>query len=91
MHVQTQANTLAEGVMSVSYLLLIFPDGKGDWISDGCINKSRNLDTIVCECNHLSMFGVLVVCVCILCDLHDETMSKILRYGCSTEHGTSGM
>ena len=36
-------------------------DGKGDWVSDGCINKHRNLDTIVCECNHLSMFGVLVV------------------------------
>ena len=77
MHVQTQHNTLAGktcaffmhiddngGVMHVSYLLLIFLDGKGDWVSDGCINKSRNLDTIVCECNHLSMFGVLVVCVC---------------------------
>ena len=47
--------------MYVGYLLLIFPDGKGDWVSDGCINKSRNLDTIVCECNHLSTFGVLVV------------------------------
>ena len=58
-----------EGVMRIRYLLLIFPDGKGDWVSDGCINKSRNLDTIVCECNHLSMFGVLVVsmCVCVYC------------------------
>ena len=55
------------GVMHVSYLLLIFPDGKGDWVSDGCINKSRNLDTIVCECNHLSMFGVLVVSMCVYC------------------------
>ena len=53
------------GVMYVGYLLLIFPDGKGDWVSDGCINKSRNLDTIVCECNHLSMFGVLVVSMCV--------------------------
>ena len=55
------------GVMHVSYLLFIFPDGKGDWVSDGCINKSRNLDTIVCECNHLSMFGVLVVSMCEYC------------------------
>ena len=53
------------GVMHVSYLLLIFLDGKGDWVSDGCITKSRNLDTIVCECNHLSMFGVLVVSMCV--------------------------
>ena len=51
--------------MYVGYLLLIFPDGKGDWVSDGCIYKSRNLDTIVCECNHLSMFGVLVVSMCV--------------------------
>ena len=78
MHVQTQDNTLVGktcaffmyiddngGVMHVSYLLLIFLDGKGDWVSDGCINKSRNLDTIVCECNHLSMFGVLVVSMCV--------------------------
>ena len=53
------------GVMYVGYLLLIFPDGKGDWVSDGCINKSRYLDTIVCECNHLSTFGVLVVSMCV--------------------------
>ena len=53
------------GVMYVGYLLLIFPDGKGDWVSDGCIYKSRYLDTIVCECNHLSMFGVLVVSMCV--------------------------
>ena len=77
MHVETQHNALAGKtcafmyiddngrVMHVSYLLLIFPDGKGDWVSDGCINKSRNLDTIVCECNHLSMFGVLVVSMCV--------------------------
>jgi len=36
-------------------------DGKGNWVSDGCTNKSRYLNTIVCECNHLSMFGILVV------------------------------
>ena len=75
MHIQTQDNTLAgktlaflmyvRAVMHVSYLLLIFPDGKGDWVSDGCINKSRNLDTIVCECNNLSVFGVLVVSMCV--------------------------
>jgi len=46
------------------YLLLLFTDGKGNWVSDGCTNISRNLNTIVCKCNHLSVFGVLVVSTC---------------------------
>ena len=35
--------------------------GIGDWSSEGCYNMSRNSTTVVCECNHLSLFGVLVV------------------------------
>lgn len=50
--------------LNISCLLLLFTDGKGNWVSDGCTNKSRYLNTIVCECNHLSVFGVLVVSTC---------------------------
>ena len=37
-------------------------DGIGDWTTDGC-NLTDVLfpDVAVCECNHLSNFGVLVV------------------------------
>ena len=54
-------------------------DGKGDWVSDGCINKHRNLDTIVCECNHLSMFGVLVVSMSLMC-AHIASLVLLLIY-----------
>ena len=44
-----------------------------------CINKSRNLDTIVCECNHLSMFGVLVVSMSLMC-AHIASLVLLLIY-----------
>ena len=56
-------------MLQVSYLLhrkLIYPlhgieDGRGDWSSKGCKSQDRKKDVILCRCNHLSTFGVLVV------------------------------
>lgn len=39
-------------------------DGRGDWSKDGCNivpETGRYQDIVVCECNHLSTFGVFVV------------------------------
>ena len=40
--------------------------GRGDWSNEGCSNatmndKVRNQDVVICQCNHLSTFGIFVV------------------------------
>ena len=40
----------------------ITPDGRGDWSSEGCERVGRKYrDRVICECDHLSTFGVFVV------------------------------
>lgn len=45
----------------------------GDWIRDteGCTYTRNDRNFVTCDCNHLSLFGVLVV--------------SILDMGCNTE------
>lgn len=70
--------------LNISCLLLLFADGKGNWVSDGCTNKSRYQNTIVCECNHLSMFGVLVVSTCVA-HVHGKKDRKLFTCAVSAE------
>ena len=37
-------------------------DGQGDWSSEGCERVGRKYqDRVICECDHLSTYGVFVV------------------------------
>ncbi|XP_033103292.1 adhesion G-protein coupled receptor G2-like [Anneissia japonica] len=35
-------------------------NGIGDWSSDGCVINSMTDDVIICDCNHLTHFAVLI-------------------------------
>ena len=74
-NIQTKDRRLAEDSCFEFYVCLN-TDGKGNWVSDGCVIKSRNEDIIICECNHLSMFGVLVVSMYVV-----KHEGIICRYG----------
>ena len=36
-------------------------DGYGDWSNKGCHNITTNKTEILCECNHLTNFAILLV------------------------------
>ena len=36
-------------------------DGYGDWSNKGCHNTTTNKTEILCECNHLTNFAILLV------------------------------
>ena len=47
----------------LSYCILISLDGAGNWSTEGCrtIIVDSTSDLVMCECNHLTNFGCLVV------------------------------
>lgn len=48
----------------INLLIFTVTEGKGDWSKDGCNLLDENgkyQDIVVCECDHLSTFGVFVV------------------------------
>ena len=44
-----------------SKLFYIYIDGCGGWSSDGCHVTSSNSTEVICECNHLTSFAILLV------------------------------
>ena len=36
--------------------------GRGNWTTDGCAFIEIDGNVVTCRCNHLTNFGVLVVC-----------------------------
>ena len=54
----------------------IIPGGRGDWSTEGCeVVGEKYQDRVICECDHLSTFGVFVVRI--LIDQLDYTAEHI--------------
>ena len=53
----------------LSYCILISLDGAGNWSTEGCrtIIVDSTSDLVMCECDHLTNFGCLVVSFITLC------------------------
>ena len=41
----------------------MYIDGYGDWSSDGCYVTTSNSTVVICECNHLTSFAILLVSI----------------------------
>ena len=41
--------------------VLMFYAGSGNWVDSGCVTERISMEYVKCSCNHLSLFGVLVV------------------------------
>ncbi|SMN12383.1 hypothetical protein SPBRAN_829 [uncultured Candidatus Thioglobus sp.] len=52
--------------------------GMGNWSSEGCEMVDRHINTVICRCNHLSSFGVLVVCIaCMIVYCYNKSFCRI--------------
>ena len=41
----------------------MYIDGYGDWSNDGCYVTTSNSTEVICECNHLTSFAILLVSI----------------------------
>ncbi|XP_019935580.1 adhesion G protein-coupled receptor G3-like isoform X2 [Paralichthys olivaceus] len=55
-------------------------DGTGNWITDGCYTSDIGAE-VICSCNHLSFFAVLVNPVLSVDETHSTTLSYITYIG----------
>ena len=48
--------------IKLSLMFYILINGTGNWSTDGCTTEEANdLNSIMCHCNHLTNFALLVV------------------------------
>ena len=49
------------------FLMNLLTDGHGNWSDQGCYKENETDDTVVCICNHLTTFALIMVGIIILC------------------------